>query len=1130
MKIRKRNGALEDVHFEKVIKRLEPLARGLQVDCNSIAQRVIGGMFDGVSTREVEALAANTTVGMASMHPHYGLLAGRMLMHSLHKDTPRTLLACMKALHHNENEQGERMPLVSPEVYDTVKKHWKVLQEEIDYEKDLTNYDFFAARTLLQIYLTKSKGKTVERPQHMLMRVALGLWGSDIDRAVETYKLLSDKVYTHATPTLFHSGTPKPALSSCFTGDCDDSIDGIFRCVTQMAQMSKHAGGIGLSMSQIRSDGALIRGTNGVSSGVIPWLRIMNDTMRAVNQSGRRAGSAAIYLDTDHPDFMAFMDLRKNSGNEEARARDLFTAAWCSDLFFKRVEADEEWSFFDPDRCPGLRQAFGPDYEELYTRYEREGLAAKTMPAKKVFAAMLTSMLETGTPYVHAKDAFNRCNNQRNVGPIVSSNLCVAGDTYILTDRGQLPIASLVGQPIRVWNGEAWSETVVHQTGAGQQLLRVTFSNGMVLDCTPYHKFPIIEDAKARKKTSTVKEAQQLAAGDCLVRVDLPTIQEGDGQAFPHAYTHGFFCGDGTYNHRGSGQAPCTAPVKCGDFCHRHANGHFLRNPEAQVGVCAAFVNSPSPTVALYGAKKDLASHLDARTPHGGEDASGRINVSLPLSLPPKFLVPLNATLEIRLQWFAGWIDADGCTQQQKESQQIQATSTDMDFLRRIKLMLQTMGVDATIGTMHGPERTHSLLPDGKGGKKLFKTKPVYRIQLGNPDVARLVELGIQTHRLKLSPSSSDGLKRFVKVLSVEAVEGTHDTFCFNEPHRHMGIFGGIVTFQCSEISLASTPDAWGVCNLASINLQAFVTEAREFDYERLHGIVRTVARNLNQVIDRGFVPIAEGRVTNDASRPVGIGIQGLADVLARMRLPFESAGAATVNAQIAATMYHAAVEESVELAREHGAYHNFRGSPASEGKFQFDLHGVQPDPRYDWEALRRDMLEHGLRNSLLIALMPTATTSQLLGNTESFEPPQANVFLRKTLAGEHLVINKHLVADLLELGLWTEEVRGQLIAEEGSVQGIAAIPAEVRERYKTVWEVKQRVLIDLAAARAPYVCQAQSLNIHFAAPSFKTVGSALMYGWRKGLKCCCYYLRQQAPTKALAVNVPVAQCVSCSS
>ena len=754
MKITKRNGALEPVHFEKVVRRLEALSRDLDnVDPNLIAQRVISGMYDGITTLEVETLTADTTDGLAATHPDYSALAGRVLMHSIHKDTPKSVLAAARQLFNNVNVLGEKMPLIDQSVYDVIRKHHKRLEEVVDYSRDMT-YDYFASKTLQQVYLFKNNGKVLERPQHMLIRVAVGLWGDDLDRVIETYELMSTKKYTHASPTLFNAGTMRPQLSSCFTGEMADSVDGIFRCVTQMAKISKYAGGIGVHLHDVRSNGALIRGTNGVSSGLVPILRVLNDTMRLVNQSGRRAGSAAVYLEPSHPDFIEFLNAKRNSGNEDARARDLFYAVWAPDLFFKRVRDNGTWSFFDPDSAPGLADLTGEAYEQAYKEYEQTGRHKRQMPAIRVWEHLLTSIIESGSPYVLCKDACNAKTNQANLGTIKSSNLC--------------------------------AEIVQH-----------------------------------------------------------------------------------------------------------------------------------------------------------------------------------------------------------------------------------------------------------------------------------------------------------------------------------------------------STPDEWSVCNLASLNLQAFVKD-QAFDFDDLHRVTRAVVRNINKVIEGGYLPLDEAIRTNRSNRPMGIGIQGLADCFALMKIAFDGEEAALINAQIAATMYHAAVTESVEEAKKFGAYDTFPGSPASQGKLQFDLWGVQPDPRYDWDDLRRQVVTYGLRNSLLIALMPTATTSQLLGNTESFEPFTSLLYLRKTLSGEHVVVCRHLVKELIAAGQWTPAVREAMLASGGSIQEVEGVDSDIKRRYKTIWEIKQRVLVDMAAQRGPYVCQSQSMNLYFRAPNFKTLGSAIMHGWKSGLKTALYYCRATSATRAAPVNT--AACISCTA
>ena len=701
-------------------------------------------------------------------------------------------------------------------------------------------------------------------------------------------------------------------------------------------------------------------------------------------------------------------------------------------------------------------------------------------------------MIETGGPYILAKDAVNRNSNQQNVGVVKSSNLCVAGDTRILTSKGQLHIGALVDQEVEVWNGQEYSSVTVRQTGREQDLVRVSFSNGMTLDCTPYHRFKVQSSYHARKPMEV--RACDLQRGAMLAKCSFPVIH--DGETWPSAYTHGFFCGDGFY----------------------HGNGQ--------------------PAAWLYGA---LQHHLDIECLTEYKDEMARSYVRFDRSLPPKLTVPINGDLKTKLSWLAGWLDADGCKLVHKDvgTTAIQGTSVRLDFMQDIKLMLQTMGVDVHV-TLMRPER-RAMMPAGKRGHALYDCQAIYRMSINNASVNHLVNLGLPTHRLEFRNRHLPDrcAAHFVKVLSVEPLPGVHDTFCFNEPKTHTGVFGGIYSMNCAEIVEYSSPDEIAVCTLASISLPAFVKSNIQpeqpafFDHQHLHDVAKLVTRNLNRVIDVGFLPVAEARYSNQRNRPIGIGTQGLADAFAILRMPFDSDDARQLNMEIAETIYHASMEASNELAAEQGSYDTFSGSPLSQGKFQFDLWGVTPSDRYNWDELRGRVMEKGARNSLLVAHMPTASTSQLLNNTESNEAFTSMIFSRKTLSGEHVVVNRHLVADLQKLGVWSVELKDSIVQHEGSIQHLQdQLPKELLQLYRTIWEIKQRSIIDMAADRGPYVCQSQSMNLYFAEPNTRKIGSAIFHGWRRGLKTLVYYTRLQAAAKAVPVTLAKREvdCASCSA
>ena len=753
MLVLKRDGRRESVKFDKITARIEKLCKGLNrdfVEPVKIAQKVIDGLYDGVSTVQLDDLAAEIAASMTTRHPDFAKLAARIAISNLHKVTSESFSNTMKHMYtYVDAKTGENAPLLSSETYGVIKKNAKKLDEAIDYDRDF-NYDFFGYKTLERAYLMRLNGKIVERPQHMLMRVSVGIHGDDIEASIETYHLMSEKWFTHATPTLFNAGTPKPQLSSCFLLTMqDDSIDGIYDTLKQCAKISQSAGGIGLSIHNVRATGAYIKGTNGTSNGIIPMLRNFDMTARYVDQGGgKRKGSFAIYLEPWHADIFDFLQLKKNHGKEELRARDLFYAMWISDLFMRRVEENGEWSLFSPDEAKGLEDSYGEAFEKLYEKYEQEGKARKVVKAQDLWFEILEAQIETGTPYILYKDHANRKSNQKNLGTIKSSNLC-------------------------------------------------------------------------------------------------------------------------------------------------------------------------------------------------------------------------------------------------------------------------------------------------------------------------------------------------------------------------------------TEIMEYTSKDEVAVCNLASISLSKFVKEDKTFDHDKLYEITKVATRNLNKVIDVNYYPVEEARTSNMRHRPIGLGVQGLADAFVMMRLPFESEEAQRLNSEIFETIYFASMEASMELSQADGPYQTYKGSPVSKGIFQFDMWGVTPDSgRWDWYELKQKVKKHGVRNSLLVAPMPTASTSQILGNNECFEPFTSNMYVRRVLSGEFIVANKYLMHDLIGLGLWDEGMMNKIKAENGSIQNIAEIPANIKELYKTVWEISQKTIIDMSADRGAYICQSQSLNIHLMNANFGKMTSMHFYAWKKGLKTGMYYLRTKAATDAIKFTV----------
>ncbi|WP_264531470.1 ribonucleoside-diphosphate reductase subunit alpha [Flavobacterium sp. N502540] len=749
MYVVKRDGHKEPVMFDKITERIKKLCYGLNelVDPVKVAMRVIEGLYDGVSTSELDNLAAETAASMTIAHPDYAQLAARVAISNLHSNTKKSFSETMKDMYNYVNPRnGQDAPLLSDEVFKVIQENSAFLDSHIIYTRDF-NYDYFGFKTLERSYLLKINGKIVERPQHMLMRVSVGIHLDDLKAVIETYDLMSKKFFTHATPTLFNAGTPKPQMSSCFLlAMQDDSIDGIYDTLKQTAKISQSAGGIGLSIHNVRATGSYIRGTNGTSNGIVPMLRVFNDTARYVDQGGgKRKGSFAIYIETWHADIFDFLDLKKNTGKEEMRARDLFFAMWTSDLFMKRVQEDTTWTLMCPNECPGLYDVYGEEFEALYTDYEFRGKGRKTIRARELWEKILESQIETGTPYMLYKDAANRKSNHKNLGTIRSSNLCTE--------------------------------------------------------------------------------------------------------------------------------------------------------------------------IMEYTSKDEIA-----------------------------------------------------------------------------------------------------------------------------------------------------------------------------------------------------------VCNLASISLPMFIDNGK-FDHEALYNVTKRVTRNLNKVIDRNYYPVKEAENSNLRHRPVGLGVQGLADAFIMLRMPFTSDQAKALNQEIFETLYFAAVTASMEMAKEEGPYSTFAGSPMSQGEFQYNMWGLKDEElsgRWDWASLRKEVMEHGVRNSLLVAPMPTASTSQILGNNEAFEPYTSNIYTRRVLSGEFIVVNKHLLHDLVDRGLWNEDLKQEIMRHNGSVQNIDIIPQDLKDLYKTVWEMSMKDIIDMSRQRGYFIDQSQSLNLFMQDANYSKLTSMHFYAWQSGLKTGMYYLRTKSAVDAI--------------
>ena len=867
--------------------------------------------------------------------------------------------------------------------------------------------------------------------------------------------------------------------------------------------------------------------------------------MGLVHNSGKRNGSIAVYLEPWHADILEFLDLRKNGGNESEKCRDLFLALWIPDKFMEAVYNGLKWYLMSEDECPGLSNTYGDEFNKLYQKYIDEKKYIKEVDAKVVWNKIITSQMETGTPYIAFKDHINNKSNQKNLGTIKSSNLCVAPETLVLTDKGHIKIKDLNEKTVNVWNGEKWSEITVHKTGENQNLIDIYTDDENKLTCTPYHKFYI------QKKNKIIKvDANNLNPYDKIIKCDYPIINGTD--EMPYAYTHGFFCGGDTYSNI-TDQSPkkCEFNALSGHtFCKEHLDNeteiflenNIIQNDENKTK-CQAMSYEKNPMIYLYEDKMKLLPFIEKRS-YTPSEKNNCINIMLPLDINEKFFVPsFNYSLKNKLDWFSGYCDADGTIVKKNGHEQLHIPSINKNFLINIKLMLQTCGINPKIKLNR--DSSQSNLPDGKGVHEMFNTQPIYRLLITSYDLYKLHNIGFRSNQLLISGNKpARDTKQFIKILKIEDNNRIDDTYCFNEQKKHAGIFNGIITGQCAEIMEYSDDKEYAVCNLASIAVNKFYNKGNnKYDYNELHKMAKHATYNLNNIIDINYYPTFETKYSNLKNRPIGVGIQGFADLLAMMHIPYESQEAIELSGKLLETIYHGCLESSNELAKRDGPYQSYQGSPISEGKFQFNMWNTEDklSGMWDWSNLKENIIKYGVRNSLLTALMPTASTSQILGNNECFEPFTSNLYSRLTLAGNFVVFNKHLQRDLEQVGLWSDEMKNKLMASYGSIQNIDEIPDYLKDTYKTVWEIKQKAIIDHAISRGPYVDQSQSMNLFFAQPDQIKLTSALMYGWKNGLKTGMYYLRSQPSSQAqqftieptikkVTSNLESTECTVCSA
>lgn len=1012
MKIVKRNGRKVNVSFDKVLYRIRKLVSDKNLgplkytEPDIVAQDVIKNIYDGVKTSELDEMAGRIAVSLTSTHYEYDKLASRIIISNMHKNTTECFSDSMETLFANKSGDTP-VPLVSEAFIKVVRENKDKLNFAIDYNRDYL-FDYFGYKTLERSYLLKVKtekehdddnGMTlVERPQHMWMRVSLGLHLDNIDRAIETYELMSTMYFTHASPTLFNSGTNRPACSSCFLLGIEDSMAGIYKCLADCAETSKHAGGIGIHIGNIRSKGTYIKGTNGYSDGIVKMLKVFNETARYANQGSKRNGSFAIYLETFHADIYEFLELRKNTGADHLRARDLFYALWVNDAFMTAVENDTDWYLMSMDECPGLTDVYGEDFDKLYYSYVEQKKYRKVVKARDLWQKILVSQIETGMPYMSYKDAVNKKCNQKNIGTVKSSNLCVAPETLILTDTGYHRISDLENQEVNVWNGSQFSKTTVLKTGVDQPLIEVQFSNGMSLYCTEYHKFHIKNGSK-----SIIVQANNLVNGSELIDCEYPLI-------------------------------------------------------EGNISV--------SKTPYLDGVNKTN--------------------------------IPLNGTIEDRIKWITGMIDNSNSVFVDYSG------NLNVGYIqdKEVVLLFQTLGCVVNYSKSN--------------------------ISIPPTSIKKLVELGFNKNGyLDLSRCFGVNVNK-VTIVSVITTNRKDTTYCFNEPINHTGIFNGVITGNCNEITLVSNEKETAVCNICTFSLPKYIKKNSEgvieFDHDKLYDVVKIATRNMNNVIDINYYPTKEAELSNKKHRPIAMGIQGLANLFFEFRIAFESDLAIKLNKEIMETIQYAGWTASMELAKERGeTYSSYEGSPISQGLFQHNMWGVQDNElsgRWDWELLRKNIKEYGVLNSMITALPPTAGTSQILGNYESFEPINNNIFMRQTLSGNFAIINKYLIDDLVELKLWDEEMKDLIIAAEGSIQNIPTIPVHIKEIYKNIWEIPQKHLINMSRDRGLFVDQTQSLNIFIAKPTIAKLSAMHFYGWKAGLKTGMYYLRSKPASKPKQMTV----------
>lgn len=1056
IKVINRNNEIVDLDFNRIKSRINSLINlepKLRISSDIVAIKTISDLTDVINTSEIDNISANIAANMITHHIDYDYLASRIMISNLHKNTKACFCETVKSINKNMDN------ILMDKLIKFAEVNKDFINSTINFDKDYT-FKYFGILVLIKSYLLKDKNNIYERPQHMYMRVSIGLHlnviNEDGEATEETlkaitsmYNLLSNGYYTHATPTLFNSGTQLSALSSCFLLEAGDSVDGIYDTLRKCAFISKFSGGIGIHVSQIRGKGSKIRTTGGVSEGLVKMLKVYDAMTNHMSQGGgKRKGSIAIYFELWHTDVLEVLEciLPIGGGDESLLCRDLFFAAWVDNLFFERLEkawtdrsVTQYWSLFCPNISKNLTDLYGNDFKVLYEQYEANKMYTKQINILDIWNKILKILQESGRLYIMSKDNVNKKCNQNNLGTIKSSNLCVTGETQILTDFGYKPIESLSGQAINVWNGKSFSPSIIKFTGE-KNLNILEFSDGTVLNCSDNHKFFIYN--KYRKVI--VKECKDLFVGDKLNMFRLPTI---DGKDDDNAYYRGLLFGLRDENKRIEENLIHVYMLTVQQYKSIH---HNLSDK--------TFVN-------VYEDKVIIRENVQSHNP--------MINT-----------IPYNISIVSKKEWVKGFINnsfkifADGNVYVKKSLPKLYA----------LKYLLSTMNLFTSVVN-------NNLVISAKQINYINSNERYYTIDNYKP----------------------------ITVTSIKKTNNLVRMYCCNEPERNSCVLNSIETHNCSEITIYTDKDNIGVCNLASICLNKFVNndDSITFDYNKLYEVVYQVTINLNKVIDNNNYPVAEGKHADQNNRPIGIGVQGLADVFMMFKTPFTSSLAKKLNKNIFEMIYYAAMNASCDMAEQYGHYNTYKGSMIDKNIFQFDLwDGTELSGMCDWDDLRSKVQTHGIYNSYLIALMPTASTASIAGNSENFEPITSNCYKREVLSGKFQIVNKFLVNDLIKLNLWNDNMKQKIIAYGGSVQNIKEIPADIREIYKTAYEYNRKDLIDMDADRAPFVCQSMSSNRFIDDFDDVKMTRMYIYAWKKGLKTLSYYIRSKPASNPVKFTV----------